>query len=78
MKKRDVLVTTTYNDLGTIVDTRTKDLIRCKDCKRVETNACPMYRAHFWYTDEDYCSCAESRADAEYAAEFNDERKGYE
>lgn len=42
-------------------DVETVHLIRCKDCKRVETNNCPMYRAHFGYTDEDYCSCGERK-----------------
>ena len=32
-------------------------VIRCEDCKKAETVNCPMWRAHFGYTDMDYCSC---------------------
>lgn len=36
-----------------------KAIVRCKNCKNAETVNCPMYRAHFGYTDDDYCSCGE-------------------
>ena len=32
-------------------------LVRCEDCKKSETVNCPMWKAHFGYTDYDYCSC---------------------
>ena len=35
----------------------TVDVVRCEECKYAETVNCPMYRAHFGYTDKDYCSC---------------------
>lgn len=44
-------------------------LVRCRDCKYVETNRCPMYRAHFGYTDDDFCSIGES-----YAEDIEQER----
>lgn len=36
-------------------------VVRCKDCKYDETNNCPMYKAHFGYTDVDFCSCGEPK-----------------
>lgn len=37
------------------------EVVRCKFCKLAETVNCPMYKAHFGYTDEDYCSCGERK-----------------
>lgn len=37
------------------------DLVRCGECKKVDTKKCPFYSAGWGYTDEDYCSCGERR-----------------
>lgn len=60
-KTREIIVTQTFNEIGVQIDLKTAPLVRCKDCKKVETNNCPMYRAHFGYTDYDYCSCGEPK-----------------
>lgn len=36
-------------------------IVRCDNCKKAETVNCPMYRAHFGYTDYDYCSCGDAK-----------------
>lgn len=35
------------------------EVVRCKNCKRVDTPRCPFYRAGWGYTDDDFCSCGE-------------------
>ena len=85
MKKRDVLVTTTYNDLGTIIDTKTQEITRCKDCEywwkenelcthenTVDGNVCCLECG-----PEFFCGYAKNKSEAEYAEAFDDERKGY-
>ena len=32
------------------------EIVHCGECRFVESNNCPMYRAHFGYTDNDFCS----------------------
>lgn len=32
------------------------EIVRCKGCKVAESVNCPMWRAHFGYTDTDFCS----------------------
>ena len=53
-----------HNQVGALPSADVVEVVRCKDCKKVETVNCPMYRAHFGYTDMDYCSCGE-REDGE-------------
>ena len=36
-------------------------VVRCRDCKFVESNRCPIYKAHFGYTDDDFCSVGERK-----------------
>lgn len=39
------------------------DLVRCGECKKVDTKKCPMYSAGWGYTDDDWCSEGERRAE---------------
>ncbi len=55
-KTRETIITQTLNDLGVQIDLKTAPLVRCKDCKVAESVNCPMWRAHFGYTDTDFCS----------------------
>ena len=41
------------------------DLVRCGECKKVDTKKCPMYSAGWGYTDDDWCSEGERRADGD-------------
>ena len=33
-----------------------KDIVRCGECRKVDTKKCPMYSAGWGYTDDDWCS----------------------
>ena len=39
------------------------DIVRCGECKKVNTKQCPMYSAGWGYTNDDWCSCGERKAD---------------
>lgn len=41
------------------------DLVRCGECKKVDTKKCPMYSAGWGYTDDDWCSEGERRDDGD-------------
>ena len=41
------------------------EVVRCRDCKHVQTTKCPFFKAKWGYTDDDYCSCGERREDGE-------------
>ena len=32
------------------------EMVHCGECRFAESNNCPMYRAHFRHTDNDFCS----------------------
>ena len=48
-------VTETLSDVPTI------DLVRCRECKYVDSKKCPMYLMGLGYTDDDFCSFGERR-----------------
>lgn len=51
---------------GTNLDgTPIKEIVRCGECKKVDTFMCPMFSAGWGYTDEDFCSEGERRADGD-------------
>ena len=41
------------------------EVVRCRNCKHVQTINCPFFKAKWGYTDDDYCSCGERREDGE-------------
>lgn len=41
------------------------DIVTCGECKKVDTFMCPMFSAGWGYTDEDFCSEGEKRADGD-------------
>ena len=69
-KQRKVLITTTYNEMGIIIDTKAEEvappeIIRCGDCRWFYTAGCAIE-----IVDEsdrplenDFCSWAERRQD---------------
>jgi hypothetical protein len=42
IQKRDIIVTQVINELGITIETNTKPLIRCKDCKFYKTPYCKI------------------------------------
>ena len=60
IQKRDIVVTQIINELGVTIETNTKPLIRCKDCKHRDLFSCPLADNDF-QKDEDYCSWGERR-----------------
>lgn len=51
-----------------IVNAQTIDaveVVRCRNCKHVQTINCPFFKAKLGYTDDDYCSCGKRREDGE-------------
>lgn len=45
------------------VNKKLAEVVRCGECKKVDTKKCPMYSAGWGYTDDDWCSEGERRAD---------------
>jgi len=41
------------------------DIVTCGECKKADTKKCPMYSAGWGYTDDDWCSEGERRADGD-------------
>ena len=50
---------------GTVRTYEMGEVVRCRDCKHVQTTKCPFFQAKWGYTDDDYCSCGERREDGE-------------
>ena len=66
--KRDIIVTQIINELGVTIETNTKPLIRCKDCKwykkiveKSKSGLCQYDLVARCLHDEDYCSHGERR-----------------
>ena len=64
MQKRDIIVTQFINELGVTIETNTKPLIRCKDCRHRDLFSCPLADNDF-QTNNDFCSWGERREDGE-------------
>lgn len=47
----------------TLSDVPIIDLVRCRECKHVDSKKCPMYLMGLGYTDDDFCSYGERRND---------------
>lgn len=74
-KQRKVVITTTYNEMGIIIDTKAEEvaqpeIIYCKDCgHRDDHGCCKYWRAlaigdiTIATDDNDFCSHAERRND---------------
>lgn len=71
-KQRKIVITTTYNDLGVIVDTKAEEVVMCKDCKYHYSwkdvddcffHACERWSDNFGYDADvdvnDFCSYGE-------------------
>lgn len=63
IQKRDIIVTQIINELGVTIETNTKPLIYCKDCKHRRTEDCPMCnecgKKAYPTADDDFCSYGE-------------------
>ena len=44
-----------------LIEAPTIDIVRCGECKYVDSKKCPMYFMGLGYTDDDFCSYGERR-----------------
>ena len=58
VQKRDIIVTQFINELGVTIETNTKPLIHCKDCRHGQYDATHYFCAkhHHKVYEDDYCS----------------------
>lgn len=68
IQKRDIIVTQIINELGVTIETNTKPLIRCRECKFWHKNikgddGIPIADMCYDFQADDFCSYGERNAD---------------
>ena len=59
IQKRDIIVTQIINELGVTIETNTKPLIHCKDCKHYQNEHICQYFSRFGTIEtSSYAFCA--------------------